>query len=230
MPQTEAAPPLREDTHGVIPYVGVADLSLFQIDSEIEEMLELADDPELDEESRAAVDKQIAHYLDQKLKRDAVARVLAVQRIGHSIRALELNEAAEKAEADRHAARARAFENRKQRLKDYVLRTMQVHQVKRIDAPGTTLRVQGNGGLAPLEIYDSAQLPDRCLMKTVKLSLDAWQKIWTALEPGAREPLFNALQKSVAEPSNTVIREVLAGGPVKIGARLLDRAQRLVVE
>lgn len=199
---------LREDTHGVIPYTGGRSLSLYQIEAELAELLDqreeiaalIASDhsPE-DIVALEVCDKLIAEYFTREVRKvDGIARAI------HAF-----TEAAEEAreESARIAKRAIALEAVVDRIKRSTIEAMQVHQVKKLETPTNGLRIQANGGKAPLLIEGA--VTEEFAKVTVTLPAELWSEIsdkcvdaligFPVFEPNA-EKIRTSLAQSIVCP------------------------------
>jgi hypothetical protein len=127
-------------------------------------------------------------------------------------------------EADRMYARAKAFEARVARIKETAKAAMQAHGVRVIETPNNTLRVQGNGGLQPLEIVDSLRIPEPCRSVTVTVSVPIFRTICAEIQTGS--VLYELQRQFDSVVDNEAVRQALRIGPVE-GARLLERGTHL---
>lgn len=197
-------------------------VSLYHVESELIELMTMADNDDLTPEERVAVEAQIAEYI--------TAEVHKVDGIAAAVRICQHNAAIAKEEAERIAKHAAAWEAREKRIKESALRAMVENGVTQLQTATNRLRVQGNGGLEPLEVdgvtesgetFDQplTTVPVRFQEITVTLPLEEWLELATASH-GYRK------QYSV---NNGELRQALKRGPVE-GAQLLPRGKRLRVE
>lgn len=168
-PSADAPEPSDSDRAAAV--IPAAPPSLYKILEELSELTALAEDPELSDEERKAVEWQIKNYLGAEI----VGR--KVDGIAYTVRNFLANAAIARDEAERLNERAAAWEKRAASLKRYVMEQMQLHGIKSLESAGNRLRVQKNGGLAPLEIYDQATVPVFCKTATITMELGYWLQI-----------------------------------------------------
>jgi hypothetical protein len=193
-------------------------LTLYDIESRLAELLDLRsiieEDGMLDEPGRsqslAAIDAEIEQYFLREVKK--------VDNIAAAIHAYI--DAAEQVEdeIDRLENRRRALIATADRIKQSTLNAMQTHGIKRVETPTNVLRIQGNGGLAPLVIDDPEKIPDELCTVTVSMNADDWIRIVQEVE-------FRYTKKT-CEPDGERIRAALKEGSVD-GAHLAERGQHL---
>lgn len=181
-------------------------VSLYHVESELIELMAMADNEDLTPEERVAVEAQIAEYI--------TAEVRKVDGVAAAVRICQRNAAIAKEEAERIAKHAAAWEAREKRIKESALRAMVENGVTQLQTATNRLRVQGNGGLEPLEIGD---VGDEYKRVNVTMSLGRWMVMG---QPGVRNE---------TSCDSGLIREALKRGPVE-GAQLLPRGKHLRVE
>lgn len=192
-------------------------LPLYAIESELMELLALAEEPDLEPEAKEAIDQQIQAYV--------AAQIRKVDGIAATIRRCKSNAAIAREEAARITAMADAWEAREKRIKENALWAMQAHNVRLLETPTNKLRVQGHGGLEPLEIENENALPTSVFTATVRMPWPKWMELLNSLKEHNISFPFSAS----GELDNTALREALKRGPVA-GARLLPRGSHLRVE
>ncbi len=109
--------------------------ALYQIDAEIDTILALAD-PETGELPDGIADALDGLVMDRAKKFDAICKI---------IRENKGREAAFQAEIDRLEAGKRVHTNTAERLKSYLLSSMQAHGEKKVETELFKLRIQRNG-------------------------------------------------------------------------------------
>lgn len=77
-------------------------------------------------------------------------------------------------EADRLRARARIHENRVARLKEAIKFVFGIHQIKKVETPHGSVRVQGSGGKQPIEVL--GKRPDDLTTEDLALLPEAYTK------------------------------------------------------
>ena len=171
----------------------VARLSLYDVSRQLVELMTFRDEEELTDEEREAVDGEILRYI--------AAEVTKVDNLRGYLRHCEVMEEAHRKEAEKQTGMARIWEEREKRLKNYVLRALAAAGKTRVEGKTGVLRVQGNGGQAPMEIFDENAIPTRYTPMQITYPLD-----------------------------KEAIRRDLAAGKAIPGARLLERGVHLRVE
>lgn len=176
-------------------------LSIYRIEAELQELLEAREDAE----AEGAVPDELAVF-DERIKQYALAHVKKVDSTAVAIRACDafykecVHEAERlKKQADRHAARMK-------RIKSAVMWAMAQLGVTKLNTPQNTLRVQGNGGLEPLEVYGRPEdLPSNLKTITLRMPLSLWEKIAVGFHTDAERDRM----KIDIEPNNEAIRAEL---------------------
>lgn len=201
-------------------------VSLYHVESELIELMTMADNDDLTPEERVAVEAQIAEYI--------TAEVRKVDGVAAAVRICQRNAAIAKEEAERISKHAVAWEAREKRIKESALRAMVENDVTQLQTATNKLRVQGNGGLEPLEVdgvTESGETFDQPLDSvsiqfqeiTVTLPLQQWIELGVEMAT----PSHGYRQKYSV--NNWELRQALTRGPVE-GAQLLPRGKHLRVE
>src|SRR6185312_11754845 len=165
MPVKEPLPPLREDTHGVIPYAEPK-LSLFQIEQEMAELIAVREECESDEE-RGVVDAQIQEYVGREIRK--------VTGIAALLKHFKAQAAMAKAEEERAAKWRKRWEANYERLKNMVHGVMLALDLPEVE--GATDRFRRQKNPVALEITDAAAVPEQYLKATVKMSFADWKAL-----------------------------------------------------
>lgn len=131
-------------------------LSIFQIESELAELMELRDTEELAPEERQAVDTQIANYVSRELTK--------VDNLRAYMRHCQIMADAAKVEADLQAKRANSWKTRLDYLKGCCLGAMEIMKKKRLDGRTGYLLAKANGGKQTLTIYDASLIPEHLVI------------------------------------------------------------------
>jgi hypothetical protein len=209
-------------------------LSLFKIETELDELLDLREQVteelheyqtkfalpnESLEQSLAAIDTQIDSYLKREARK--------VNGIASTIQSFDSAAALLKAEADRLYTRSQAFSNRAQRIKQRCCEVMRqtLGDRAKLETPEHTLRVQRNGGLAPLVINSEGNLPQSLRKVTVTMSLADWEVLKNTTK---MQWDFTPLV-SQPEPNISAIRESLEKNSSFLGCYLGERGFHLRV-
>ena len=198
-------------------------LTLYDIESRLAELLALEvsvkEDPDMKPHEQAlalaAIDAEIEQYFLREVKKvDNVAKAI------HAY--IDAAEQVED-EIDRLENRRRALIATADRIKQSTLNAMQNHGIKRVETPTNVLRIQGNGGLAPLVIDDPAKIPEHLQTATVKISVRLLRSICKTLtEVECRE-----LYSTNVEPDGPRVRSAIAEGQTVDGAHLAERGSHL---
>jgi hypothetical protein len=180
-------------------------LSLYKIEETLQSLLDLRETAELEGDAAAAeeIDKAIQEYCAAEVKKvDSIAGAI------HHYEAMQLQA---KLESERLAFRAKAFQRIVERVKAHAKVAMEAHGVTKVWTAANTLRIQSNGGIEPLEVYDNIALPDSMKRVTVELPLVQWQAIEQAFED---DPGMTHVRRGSADPDRNAIREALRGRTV----------------
>jgi hypothetical protein len=175
-----------------------ADLSLFDIDSQMHELLAAWQESSPDQvEARTA---ELREYVDEVIR--------SVDPIRRYIRFCDSAEAEAREEAARQAERARMWGARRDRLKAFVLEFMQQwgwshRKPRKFESPTGSLSLRPNGGQQALTITDAALVPDEYKRVRVSMPLPAWRML---LQRAGYEPD----SEFETEVSNERIRAALA--------------------
>ena len=170
----------------------IAQLSLYDLSRQLVELMVFREEP-LTAEEREAVDTEIARYV--------AAEVPKVDKIRGYLRQCELMEQGHRAEAERQIKLAQLWEERARHLKNASIRALESVGKTRVEGRTGVLRIQRNGGQAPLEILDEKLIPSEYTPLTINYTLD-----------------------------RDALRRDLAAGKEVPGARLLERGVHLRVE
>lgn len=166
MPVKESAPPLREDTHGVIPYAGDPKLSLFQIEQEKLDLIQFREDCETDEE-RQAVDEQIQAYVGREIRK--------VTGIAALLKHFKAQAAIAKAEEERAAKWRKRWEANYERLKNMVHGVMIALELPKVE--GATDRFRRQKNPVALEVTDATVIPADYLKANIRMPLKEWEAL-----------------------------------------------------
>lgn len=196
-------------------------LSLFQLEAELVELMAFRESEDLTPDERDACDAQITEYLKREIRK--------VDGIRSYLRHCEVMAAAAKDESERQATRARMWANRADRLKAVCQAVMETFKVKRLEGNTGALALKGNGGLAPLVVYDESLVPDELCEYHIRVSSSMWAAILRAC-PALSAPDLSATDFAVERlVVKKAVREALAAGDVA-GARLEPRGQHIEVK
>lgn len=177
-------------------------MNLYAIEQSLQQLVDLREQAEADGDSEAiaVIDGQLREYLTQE-----AAKVTSYVALIRSRQALV---DACNAEMERVVNICDCAQADIDRLKVNALAVMQRFGVKELKAtPGGGLRIQGNGGVQALEVYDNIELRDEFKQVTVTLPLRQWQAMQQAFED---DPGMGSIYQRPAEPDTERIRAALA--------------------
>jgi hypothetical protein len=180
-------------------------LSLFVIEQSLQLLLDerLAAEEENDQEALAQIDKAIDEYFALEVRK--------VDKIAEAYRAYGAAATQADLEADRLHARAKQLHAVADRIKDRAKAAMEAFEVKRLETPLNRFRIQGNGGLQPMEITDPAALSDSVKTAVVTMPADDWKFIREGIVVGLAPSYRMAMGRAVEsiEVNNARLREQL---------------------
>lgn len=121
-----------------------------------------------------------------------------------SVRAWVMDQEARRELAEREAkkqyARAKMYENRIARIKEFCLKVLQENQLQggktKLEGRTGVIRMQKNGGKVPLEIFDETALPTEYTPMVITYPPDT-EAIRKALEAGTHVPGAKLLARGV---------------------------------
>ena len=203
------------------------ELSLYQLESQLSELIEMREQAVADRETAvgaepaekthevAAIDNAIREYLTAEIRK--------VDSIRAFWRHCELMASAAKEEAEVQAARSKAWKNRLDRLKDMVKVVMETipfpeGKPKKLEGRTGALYLKANGGKQAVEIHDESLVPDELCMVTVTVTRAEWQ---------LRAAAFRDPKIVSCAPSLSLIAERLAKGEAVAGARFAERGNHV---
>lgn len=188
-------------------------LSLWTIENALVELIQAREEVTKPEEI-----EQVERALQEYIR----AEVAKVDRIVGFMRHAGMMAATAREESNRLAERARIWERRVERVRTLVQDVMEQAGKKRLEGEHNTLKIQGNGGLAPLVITDEAQVPEEYCKYVGWVTGDVWRHFKAWLMVHARPDQFR-MDRTV---DNDAVRRNL---PVP-GAHLAERGKHLRVE
>lgn len=184
--------------------------SLFEIDTELDELLENI-------EEQIEAEGQASEELVARFEQYCEAHGEKVDRIGRFLRMMEAREQFCRSEASRLADRARAAAGKMERTKNMVLYYLLSRDLKKIEGQQFTLRAQKNGQDS-VKITDQAAVP-KCYCKIeVRIAGVVWETVLSLLP----DELARTLESSVHEsrPDNDAIKAAVAQNEVVPGAEV----------
>jgi hypothetical protein len=204
-------------------------LTLYTIETRLSELLqlrELAEEEGEMPESLKVIDDQIDLWMRAEIKK--------VDGIAHAIRSYK--SAAEEAakEAERLRLRADRLAATADRIRACALAAMQAHGVTKVETPANILRIQKNGGLAPLVIDDPAKISPGLKVTNLKVNGEALAilKLLSAEFKTRDCGLSNAISAAerTLEPDGPRIRAAITEGEEVSGVQLGERQSHLRLE
>lgn len=215
-------------------------LSLFQIESEIRGLVEQRCDAQerLDELEHAhsvtpneAIGEAIHAVRDEITVADGLIRayigkeVQKVDSIAHVLLDLEGRRFLHAQEASRLKMLADGEEATIKRIKEMVLLVMDEFGVPKLEGALHDLKSQGNGGVQAITITQQDLVPSAMKMTSVKMSLDAWQRMRSYFES-----LQIVCEVQSPWPNTNAIRDSLQSGAGVPGCRLEPRGKHLRIK
>lgn len=196
-------------------------LTLYDIESKLAELLQIEDsikeDPDITPEDQAkalaAINQEINDYFAREVKK--------VDNIANAIRAYTFAADEVDAEITRLEDRRRALIATADRIKQSTINAMQAHGIKRVETPTNVLRIQANGGLAPLIVDD----PTKLEVKFLKVALHMPMHLWVSVSLWLAGVDLSSV-RVVTEPDNDRIRGSIKEGE-DVPAHLGDRGVHL---
>jgi hypothetical protein len=131
--------------------------SLFELTNDMEALYEMATDPECDPQALEDTIEGVMGMLEDK----AASCV-------HVIKRLEMEQEKALEVAKEFTDKATVRENNLKRIKNAIISTMDRLELKELKAGNYTIKIQGNGGLAPLKIDAPDKVPDSLCKVTVE--------------------------------------------------------------
>ncbi len=190
--------------------------SLFEIDNELDELLEQI-------EGEVEAEGEPSEELLSRFREFCAAHGEKVDRIGRFVKTMEAREQFCRAEAARLGERARLTANRVERTKSMVLFYLISREVKKIEGREFTLRIQKNSQDS-VRILDELSLPTAYRKVEARIAGVLWETVLSCLP----EELERAMAACVQEmkPDNEAIKaawmrhEDVAGTEVRRGSHL----------
>lgn len=143
------------------------DISLFQLESQLRELMEFRDTEELTPEERAVVEQQIQEYVVRELAK--------VDNIRSYMRHCSIMAEAAAEEVKLQSARAHSWKQRLDYLKGCCLDAMNVMGKKKLEGRTGYIQAKGNGGVQSLTVYDDRLLPSNCRVAVIRVNLAEWE-------------------------------------------------------
>jgi hypothetical protein len=150
------------------------EVSLFNLKSELVQLMQLREDPELLPEEREAIEGQIKAYVGAELRK--------VDNVRSYWRHCEVMAEAAREEGKRLLGLASNWEMRLDKLKGLCLELMQGFGEKKLEGRHGFIRRQANGGNVGLEIYNPSLIPENMCQYVGSITSPAWRRIVTLCE------------------------------------------------
>jgi len=184
-------------------------LSLYVIEDSLQNLAGLRDQAEAEGDSEAikVIDQQIAEYLTAEPAK--VASYIGQMKSDDALIAA-CEEEIKRVKSIKKAAQAR-----KDRMEANAIAVMQRFGIRSLSAKEHgSMRVQGNGGLEPLEIEDVNSLPEEFQLKSITMNVKAWYEIgyWLGKYQGGLDlwrTMVDILEGQPPQPSTHFIRQAL---------------------
>ena len=190
--------------------------SLFEIDSELDDLLEQIEE-QIESEGLSS-DELLSRFRDF-----CAAHGDKVDRIGRFVRMMEAREQYCRAEAARLGDRARAAANKVERTKSMVLYYLMSREIKKIEGREFTLRIQKNSQDS-VRVIDEPALPMAFRRVEVRIGGVLWETILSYLPQDLERSLAACVQET--RPDCEAIKaavsrhEEVAGAEVRRGSHL----------
>lgn len=152
-------------------------MTLYDLDIEFMELLELAEDEDLDPEVLQDTIEAMAGEWEHKLDAYGIVR----NELSMDIAKIDM-------EVKRLTEKKRRINGNITRINEAIMASMKLHDTRKVEGEHFTWQIQKNGGKAPLIIDDSisaVELPEEYQSWDVKVNKDAIRK---ALEEGKELP------------------------------------------
>ena len=198
------------------------ELSLYQLESQLSELIEMREQAVADSGEIEAIDNAIREYITAEIRKVDSIRAFWLH--------CELMAWAAKEEAEVQAARSKVWKNRLDRLKDTVKLVMDTipfpeNKPKKLEGRTGALYLKANGGKQAVEIHDESLVPDELTQVSVQMSGIAWKELLALA--GAESDYASA--KVTRAPWLSLIAERLAKGEAVAGARFAERGNHVEV-
>lgn len=166
----------------------IAQLSLYDVSRRLLELMVFRDTEVLTGEEREAVENEIQRYV--------AAEIFKVDNIRGFLRHCELMGQGHRQEAERQTRMAQIWEEREKRLKAACIKALDAAGKSRVEGRTGVLKIQKNGGQAPMEITDEGSIPTEYTPMTITYPLDK-EKLRRDLTAGREIPGARLLERGV---------------------------------
>jgi hypothetical protein len=190
--------------------------SLFEIDSELDDLLEQI-------EAQVEAEGEPSEELLSRFRDFCAAHGDKVDRIGRFVRMMEAREQFCRAEAARLGERARSTANKVDRTKSMVLFYLMSRELRKIEGREFTLRIQKNSQDS-VRILDEVALPPAYRTIGVRIGGALWETILSCLPEELEQSLVDCVHETT--PDTEAIKasvsrhEEVAGAEVRRGSHL----------
>lgn len=157
----------------------IRELSLWTLNRQLVELIAFRDNEDLTAEETAAVDGEIRKFVEAEVER--------VDNLRWYVRHAETMAAAAREEEKRQQRLALTWERRVERVKGFIGAALRAFGKTRAEGKSGRFRLQKNGGILPLDIYDEKQLPTKYTPMVVSYPPDL-EAIRRDLEAGVEVP------------------------------------------
>ena len=210
---------LQLDAPPQLPAIPLPAMPLYQIEAELLELLTLEETLrqehadaeassdnfalEITAEARQATAARIAQYVQAEIKK--------VDGIAYTIRECGKRARIAAEEAGRLRARAAMWDARSDRIKQSALRAMQSFDppITRLETPLNRLRIQNNGGLAPLDVYAPDSVPMYLRKYTITCTGAQMTRLREWADTVGDAEIARLLAVAPSEPDNDAMRAAL---------------------
>lgn len=195
------------------------ELSLYQIENELCELIDLREQTAPESDERIACDRCIAEYFARELDKVDGVRAFAKH--------CELVARAAKEEAEAQTKRQRVWEDRLKWLKSYLLDTLVLTGRTKLEGRTGVIRRQNNGGKLPVIVSQPDMVPTSMCRGTIRLTaaMMAHDKVRTLLDT---LKIVGAVIET--EPDLEAIATELGSGGAVPGCSMGERGQHVRIE
>lgn len=148
-------------------------LSLWNIEAELANLIDLRDQMAEAGEDVVPCETAIREYCQRELQK--------VDAIRSYLKHAEMMAAAARSEAEQQAARAKAWQARIDRLKEFCKVTMETWEAKRLDGSTGSILLKANGGRQPVTITNADLIPEELVQYEGRISGAAMEQMLQAM-------------------------------------------------
>lgn len=200
------------------------ELTLYDINTELLRLFHEREDTSVSLRKQGAADEEIdaaLELVDMSIRAHIEAQIKKGDGIAYYLREFEARQKLEKLEAERVAARAKKWEQRKKRLEEITIAVMQATGYDRIEGAHNTLVIKKN----PPSVDPKVNLnlvPESLLRREITVTENIYQKLL--------ENKVEVLKAVAPEPIKSEILKKLKAGEAVAGCNLKTDSVRLEVE